>query len=169
MPSSTRLAKHSRSQRHRGRRCETRSRRAHNPAATGTRTTSTYRTVHAGGSRPPCPACMAPVAPLFHPLPSYADAAGSSLHQRGGPRTACDRRAISVQLAPATSGLSRSLADTPTRRSGQVEGRSRTDSQVDSASSIPVTRSRFVNGVSPARPTIRSLRLPGLATIAPPR
>ena len=26
---------------------------------------------------------MAPVAPLFHPLPSYADAAGSSLHQRG--------------------------------------------------------------------------------------
>ena len=39
------------------------------------------------GLAPPCPPCMAPVAPLFHPLPSYADAAGSSLHQRGGPRT----------------------------------------------------------------------------------
>jgi hypothetical protein len=43
------------------------------------------------------------------------------------------RRAISVQLTPATSGLSRSLADTPTRRSGHVERRSRTDSQADSA------------------------------------
>jgi hypothetical protein len=46
------------------------------------------------GSRPG-PPCMAPVAPLFHPPPSYADAAGSSLHQRGGtphPRMAgrCD-------------------------------------------------------------------------------
>ena len=37
------------------------------------------------GSRPG-PPCMVPVAPLFHPLPSYADAAGSSLHQRGEPR-----------------------------------------------------------------------------------
>ena len=43
---------------------------------------STWRTVHAGLA-PPCPPCMAPVAPLFHPRPSYADAAGSSLHQRG--------------------------------------------------------------------------------------
>ena len=34
------------------------------------------------------PLRMALVAPLFHPLPSYADAAGSSLHQRRGePRT----------------------------------------------------------------------------------
>jgi hypothetical protein len=48
----------------------------------------------------------------------------------------CDRRAISVQLAPATSGPSRSLTDTPTRRSGHVEGRSRTDSQADSTGSI---------------------------------
>src|SRR5215472_1120398 len=40
-----------------------------------------------GGAAAPCPACMAPVAPLFHPLPSDADAAGSSLHQRGGPCT----------------------------------------------------------------------------------
>ena len=36
-----------------------------------------------GGAAAPDPACMAPVAPLFHPLPSYADTAGSSLHQRG--------------------------------------------------------------------------------------
>jgi hypothetical protein len=36
------------------------------------------------GAAAPNPACMAPVAPLFHPLPSYADAAGSYLHQRGG-------------------------------------------------------------------------------------
>jgi hypothetical protein len=47
---------------------------------------STWRAVHAG-ARAPGPPCMAPVAPLFHPLPSYADAAGSSLHQRGEPRT----------------------------------------------------------------------------------
>ena len=66
---------------------------------------------------------------------------GSSLRQRGRTPHPCDRRAISVQLAPATSGRSRSLADTPTRRSGHVEGRSRTDSQADSAGSIPVTRS----------------------------
>ena len=50
---------------------------------TSTRATSTWIAVHAGLA-PPCPPCMAPVAPLFHPLPSYADAAGSSLHQRGG-------------------------------------------------------------------------------------
>jgi hypothetical protein len=80
------------------------------------------------------PRCFNPSLPTRH-------AAGSSLHQRGGTPHPCDRRAISVQLAPATSGLSRSLADTPTRRSGHVEGRSRTDSQADSAGSIPVTRS----------------------------
>lgn len=40
------------------------------------------QTCRTRGSRPG-PPCMAPVAPLFHPLPSYADAAGSSLHQRG--------------------------------------------------------------------------------------
>jgi hypothetical protein len=43
---------------------------------------STRRAVRRGlGPRAPR---MAPVAPLFHPLPSYADAAGSSLYQRGG-------------------------------------------------------------------------------------
>ena len=54
------------------------------------------------GLAPPCPACMAPVAPLFHPLPSYADAAGSSLHQRGEPHTRI--RAISGPLASVHSG-----------------------------------------------------------------
>ena len=39
----------------------------------------------ASGAATPRPACMAPVAPLFHPLPSSADAAGSSPHQAGNP------------------------------------------------------------------------------------
>ncbi len=52
------------------------------------------------------------------------------------------RRAISVPLTPVTSGLSRSLADTPTRRSGHATGPDGTASQADSAGSIPVTRSR---------------------------
>ena len=33
------------------------------------------------GAAAPDPACMAPVAPLFHPLPSYADAAGDPCTQ----------------------------------------------------------------------------------------
>ena len=52
------------------------------------------------------------------------------------------RRAISVPLTPVTSGLSRSPADTPPRRSGHVTGPDGTDSQADSAGSIPVTRSK---------------------------
>ena len=36
------------------------------------------------GLRPRAPVRMASSAPLFHPLTSYADAAGSCLHQRGG-------------------------------------------------------------------------------------
>ena len=75
--------------------------RVNNPETPSTRATSTWRTVHAG-ARAPGPACMAPVAPLFHPLPSYADAAGSSLHQRGEPRTRI--RAISGPLASVHSG-----------------------------------------------------------------
>src|SRR5882757_4965585 len=42
------------------------------------------------------------------------------------------RRAISVPLTPVTSGLSRSLADTPPRRSGHVTGPDGTASQADS-------------------------------------
>ena len=53
-----------------------------------------------------------------------------------------DRRAISGPLTPVTSGLSRSVADNPTRRSGHVTGPDGTDSQADSAGSIPVTRSK---------------------------
>jgi hypothetical protein len=51
------------------------------------------------------------------------------------------RRAISGPLTPVTKGLSRSLADTPPRRSEHVTGPDGTDSQADSAGSIPVTRS----------------------------
>jgi hypothetical protein len=44
-------------------------------------------------------------------------------------------RAISGPLTPVTRGLSRSLADSPTRRSGHVTGPVDTDSQADSVSS----------------------------------
>jgi hypothetical protein len=60
-----------------------------------------------------------------------------------------DRRAINGPLNPVTSGLSRSLADTPPRRSGHVTGPDSTDSQADSAGSIPVTRSMVKAQVSP--------------------
>ena len=60
-------------------------------------------------------------------------------HQRA---RAAVRRAISGPLTPVTSGLSRSLADIPLRRSGHVTSPDRTDSQADSAGSIPVTRSK---------------------------
>ena len=46
----------------------------------------------AGLPAAPDPASYGLVAPAFQPLPSYADAAGSPLHQRGEPRA---RRAIS--------------------------------------------------------------------------
>ena len=50
-------------------------------------------------------------------------------------------RAIGALLTLGTSGPARSLADTPPRRSGHVTGPDGTDSQADSAGSIPVTRS----------------------------
>ena len=78
----------------------------------------------------------------------------------GEPRTLV----IVVQLAPATSGRSRSLADTPTRRSGHVEGRSRTDSQADSAGSIPVTRKAMRGRRSRCRSPAR-----GVAAMVPRR
>jgi hypothetical protein len=71
------------------------------------------------GLAPPYPPCMAPVAPLFHPLPSYADAAGSSLHQRGEPAPRV--WAISGPLDPVTSGSPRSSPDTSPRRSACIE------------------------------------------------
>src|SRR5207248_9361212 len=50
------------------------------------------------------------------------------------------------------SGLSRSLADTPPRRSGHVTGPDGTDSQADSAGSIPVTRSTVKAQIRLAHP-----------------
>ena len=60
---------------------------------------------------------MAPFAPLFDPLPSYADAAGSSLHQRGGtPHPEFEsveaRRATHMPHARVLDGQSRSLTGT---------------------------------------------------------
>jgi hypothetical protein len=55
------------------------------------------------------------------------------------------RRAISGPLTSVMSGLSRSLADSPLRRSGHVTGPDGTDSQADSASSILVTRSTYIS------------------------
>ena len=83
-----------------------------------------------GRAAAPDPAAYGLSPPLFQPLTAYA-ARGRIFPApaRGNP---APLRAISVQLAPATSGLSRSLADTPTRRSGHVEGQSRTDCQTDS-------------------------------------
>ena len=51
-------------------------------------------------------------------------------------------RAISGPLTPVASGLSRSLTDSPLRRSGRITGPNGTASQADSAGSIPVTRSK---------------------------
>ena len=56
------------------------------------------------------------------------------------PGRAPARRAISGPLTPVTGGLSRSLVDTPLRRSGHATGPDGTASQADSAGSIPVTR-----------------------------
>jgi hypothetical protein len=61
-------------------------------------------------------------------------------------------RAISGPLTPVMSGLSRSLADSPPRRSGHVTGPDGTDSQADSAGSIPVRSRHFIEVVAPQRP-----------------
>jgi hypothetical protein len=116
---------------------------------TGTRAMSTWRAVQAG-ARAPVPPCMAPVAPLFHPLTVLRGRGGIFPAPARGNPAPCDRRAISVQLTPATSGLSRSLADTTTRRSGHVKGRSRTDSQADSSRYGPGQRSVTPNSREPA-------------------
>jgi hypothetical protein len=67
------------------------------------------------------------------------------------------RRAISGPLTPVTSGLSRSLADTSSRRSGHVTGPDGTASQADSAGSIPVTRSASVHFIDNIRFTVQLL------------
>ena len=73
-------------------------------------------------------------------------------------------RAISGPLTPVTSGLSRSLTDSPLRRSGHITGPDGTDSQADSAGSIPVTRS---NPESPVQEPFGTLA--GLCREQPPR
>ena len=90
-----------------------------------------------GGSRPRAPRVWLRSPRFFTPYRPTRTRQDLPCTSAGTPHPR-DRRAISVQLASATSGLSRSLADTPTRRSGHVEGRSRTDSQADTAGSIPV-------------------------------
>jgi len=68
----------------------------------------------------------------------------------GAGRTAV-RRAISGPLTPVTSGLSRSLADTPPCRSGHVTGPDSTDSQADSAR----TRQEACENVRTSRTTFK--------------
>jgi hypothetical protein len=55
--------------------------------------------------------------------------------------TNLDVNYVALPLTPVTSGLSRSLADTPPRRSGRMTWPDGTASQADSASSIPVSHS----------------------------
>ena len=66
---------------------------------------------------------MAPVAPLFHPLPSYADAAGLPCTSAGGTPHPMVGRAISVPLALVKGGLSRLVAETFQRRPGRYSAR----------------------------------------------
>ena len=105
----------------------------HNPAATGTWTTSTramstWIAVHAGALAP-YPPCMAPVAPLFHPYRptrTRQDLPCTSAGEPAPPDAGFDvtgRRAISGPLTPANRGLSRSLTDGLVRRSSSVETR----------------------------------------------
>jgi hypothetical protein len=117
-----------------------------------TRAMSTGRAVHAG-ARAPVPPVYGSGRPAFSP-PTVLRGRGRIFPApaRGTPHPR-DRRAISVQLAPATSGLSRSLPDTPTRRSGHVEPRSRTDSQADSAG--PLRYPCKVSAVQIRRPRTR--------------
>jgi hypothetical protein len=63
------------------------------------------------------------------------------LRGRDLPRLDQDRHAISVPLTLVTRGLSRSPADTPAPQVRPHSSPDRTDSQANSAGSIPVTRS----------------------------
>ena len=83
------------------------------------------------------PPGMAPVAPLFHPLPSYADAAGSSLHQHGG----TPHPMAGASISPGDERSSRSLARHSNPKVKPCGRPDRTASQADSAGSVPVTRS----------------------------
>ena len=96
--------------------------RADTKETSSTRATSTWRTVHAG-ARAPVPPCMAPVAPLFHPLPSYADAGRIfPAPARGEPRTPSlsrPRRGVpqtchTPECSTASHGHSRAPTPPPT-------------------------------------------------------
>ena len=99
----------------------------------------------------PSPPCQGQAASgRFASLDTAATARGTAAIEEDGEdqdtaisagRTV-NRWAISGPLTPVTSGLSRSLADTPSRRSGRVTGLDGTASQADSAGSISVTRSK---------------------------
>jgi hypothetical protein len=79
---------------------------------------------------------------------SYRGGRGRSRAQRSAQAGLRFAGAISGPLTSVTRGLSRSLADTSPRRSGHVTGPDGTDSQADSAGSIPVTRSKRENPAS---------------------
>jgi hypothetical protein len=80
------------------------------------------------GLPPRAPACMAPVAPLFHPLPSCADAAGSSLHQRGDPAPRV--WAISGPLAPVHTSQLRTSRSNELPSSADLTARCNTPSKL---------------------------------------
>ena len=103
----------------------------------------------------PSPPCQGQAARgRFASLDPASSARGWQLSRRtGGTRarpSAQAGRRFAGPLTPATSGLSRSLADSPSRRSGRPTGPDGTDSEADSAGSIPVTRSSLKAQVSPA-------------------
>ena len=84
--------------------------------------------------------------PIRTTVPRAANGVGLTALGEASPKTFWrtsdeDHRAISGPLTPVTSGLSQSLADTPRCRSDHATGPDGTDSQADSAGSIPVTRS----------------------------
>ena len=84
--------------------------------------------------------------PIRTTVPRAANGVGLTALGEASPKTFWrtsdeDHRAISGPLTPVTSGLSQSLADTPRCRSDHATGPDGTDSQADSAGSIPVTHS----------------------------
>jgi hypothetical protein len=107
---------------------------------------------------------MAPVARFFTPYRPRQDLPCTS----AGDPAPYGWRAISVPLALVMSGLSRSVAEPFQCRPGLARSSHRSASQADSASSILVTRPRFVNGIRHL-PGYSVVAAAGLATIAPLR
>ena len=105
---------------------------------------------------------MAPVAPLFHPLPSYADAAGSSLHQRGG--TPHPTRAISGPLTPVSSGQPRASRSIELPSSTVLTARCTYTFQAGHAGSIPVAPALHAKGQVIGHSRHLALRAPAAKT-----